>query len=117
KLLARHFGTMKALAKASVEQINEIRGIGPAIAEAVAGFFAEPKNRKLVERLEKLGLNMKEPVAAEGKGPLAGHLYVITGTLPSLCRAKGAGLIGAGGGHVSDGISENTADVVVGGRR
>ena len=114
KLLARHFGTMKALAKASVEQINEIRGIGPAIAEAVAGFFAEPKNRKLVERLEKLGLNMKEPVVAEGKGPLAGHLYVITGTLPSLSRAKAAELIEAAGGHVSDAVSKKTTAVVVG---
>src|SRR2546430_5523639 len=59
RLLARHFGTMKALAKASADEINQIRGIGPAIAEAVAGFFAEPKNRKLLERLEKLGLNIK----------------------------------------------------------
>jgi len=97
-----------------VEQINEIRGIGPAIAEAVAGFFAEPKNRKLIERLEKLDLNMKEPVAAEGKGPLAGHLYVITGTLPSLSRAKAAELIEAAGGHVSDAVSKKTTAVVVG---
>jgi DNA ligase (NAD+) len=114
RLLARHFGTMKALAKASVEEINEIRGIGPAIAEAVAGFFAEPKNRKLIERLEKLGLNMKEPVAAEGKGPLAGQVYVITGTLPSLSRAKAAELIEAAGGHVSDAVSKKTTAVVVG---
>jgi DNA ligase (NAD+) len=114
RLLARHFGTMKALAKAAVEEINEIRGIGPAIAEAVAGFFAEPKNRKLIERLEKLGLNMKEPVAAEGKGPLAGQVYVITGTLPSLSRAKAAELIEAAGGHVSDAVSKKTTAVVVG---
>src|SRR5258708_30925537 len=46
KLLARHFGTMKPLAKAPAEAINEIRGIGPAIAEAVAGCFPEPRNRK-----------------------------------------------------------------------
>ena len=114
KLLARHFGTMKALAKASADEINQIRGVGPAIAEAVAGFFAEPKNRKLLERLEKLGLNMKEPVAAEGKGPLAGQVYVITGTLPSLSRAKAAELIEAAGGHVSDAISKKTTAVVVG---
>ena len=114
KLLARHFGTMKALAKASADEINQIRGVGPAIAEAVAGFFAEPKNRKLLERLEKLGLNMKEPVAAEGKGPLAGQVYVITGTLPSLSRAKAGELIEAAGGHVSDAISKKTTAVVVG---
>jgi len=114
RLLARHFGTMKALAKASADEINKIRGIGPAIAEAVAGFFVEPKNRKLVERLEKLGLNMKEPEATEGKGPLAGQVYVITGTLPSLSRAKAGELIEAAGGHVTDGVSRNTTAVVVG---
>ena len=114
KLLAHHFATMRALAKASADEINQIRGIGPAIAEAVAGFFAEPKNRKLLERLEKLGLNMKEPVAAERQGPLAGQVYVITGTLPSLSRAKAAELIEAAGGHVSDAVSKKTTAVVVG---
>ena len=114
RLLARHFGTMKALAHASADQINQIRGIGEAIAEAVAGFFAEPKNRKLIERLEKLGLNMKEPIAAEGKGPLAGQVYVITGTLPSISRVRAAELIEAAGGHVTDGVSKKTTAVVVG---
>src|SRR5206468_3428430 len=88
KLLARHFGTMKALRNASAEDINAIRGVGEAIAEAVAGFFDEAKNRKLLERLDKLGLNFQEPAAADGKGPLAGQVYVVTGTLPSLSRAK-----------------------------
>ncbi len=114
KLLARHFGTMKALAKASAEGINEIRGIGPAIAEAVAGFFAEPRNRKLIERLEKLGLTMKEPVAATSGGPLAGQTYVITGTLPTLSRPKAKDLIEAAGGHVTDSVSTKTTALVAG---
>src|SRR6266571_763790 len=100
KLLARQFGTMKALRNASPEEISKIRGVGSAIAEAVAGFFDEPKNRKLLERLEKLGLNFTEPTAAEGKGPLAGQTYVVTGTLPSLSRAKAAELIEAAGAGV-----------------
>src|SRR5207244_11198427 len=111
---ARQLGTRKAYAHASAERINQIRGIGEAIAEAVAGFFAEPKNRKLIERLEKLGLNMKEPIAAEGEGPLAGQVYVITGTLPSLSRVRAAELIEAAGGHVTDGVSKKTTAVVVG---
>ncbi len=114
KLLARHFGTMKALAKASAEEINEIRGIGPAIAEAVAGFFAEPRNGKLIERLEKLGLTMKEPVAATSGGPLAGQTYVITGTLPTLSRPRAKELIEAAGGHVTDSVSTKTTALVVG---
>ncbi len=114
KLLARHFGNMKALAKASADAINEIRGIGPAIAEAVAGFFAEPRNRKLIERFEKLGLTMHEPVAATSGGPLAGQTYVITGTLPTLSRPKAKDLIEAAGGHLTDSVSTKTTALVVG---
>jgi DNA ligase (NAD+) len=114
KLLARQFGTMKALAKASTEEVNEIRGIGPAIAEAVVGFFAEPRNRKLIERLEKFGLTMKEPAAAASGGPLAGQTYVITGTLPTLSRPQAKEKIEAAGGHVTDSVSTKTTAVVVG---
>jgi len=116
KLLARHFGTMKALRNASPDEISRIRGVGPAIAEAVAGFFDEPRNRKLLERLQKLGLNFTEPTVVEGEGggPLAGQTYVVTGTLPSLSRAKAAELIEAAGGHVADSVSKKTTAVVVG---
>jgi DNA ligase (NAD+) len=114
RLLARHFGTMKALRAATVDDINAIRGIGRAIAEAVAGFFDEAKNRKLLERLEKLGLNFVEPTAAEAKGPLAGQVYVVTGTLPSLSRAKAIELIESAGGHVADSVSKKTTALVVG---
>ena len=114
RLLARQFGTMAALAKAGAEAIGEIRGVGPAIAEAVAGFFAEPRNRKLVERLGKLGVTLAEPVAAEGAGPLAGQTYVVTGTLPTLSRTQAAELITGAGGHVTDSVSKKTTAVVAG---
>jgi DNA ligase (NAD+) len=114
RLLARHFGTMEALRHASAEEITAIRGVGEAIAAAVVGFFAEPKNRRLLDRLEKLGVNMTEPAAAEGRGPLAGQIYVVTGTLPSLSRAKAIELIEAAGGHVADSVSKKTTALVVG---
>ncbi|HEY6110820.1 MAG TPA: BRCT domain-containing protein, partial [Gemmatimonadales bacterium] len=89
---------------------------GPTIAEAVAGFFAEPRNGKLVERLAKLGLTMTEPRAAArtGGGPLAGQTYVITGTLPELSRDAAARLIEEAGGHVTDSVSKKTTAVVAG---
>jgi DNA ligase (NAD+) len=114
KLLARHFGTMKPLRNAAVEEISRIRGVGEAIAEAVVGFFEEAKNRRLLDRLEKLGLNFKEPTSAEGEGPLAGQTYVVTGTLPSLSRARASELIEAAGGHVTDSVSKKTTALVVG---
>jgi DNA ligase (NAD+) len=114
RLLARQFGTMARLAKASAEEIGEIRGVGPEIAEAVADFFATPANRKLVERLAKLGLTVEEPVAARGTGPLAGQTYVITGTLPTLSRDAASRLIEAAGGDVADSVSKRTSAVVAG---
>ncbi|HUK22792.1 MAG TPA: NAD-dependent DNA ligase LigA [Gemmatimonadales bacterium] len=115
RLLARHFGSMKSLSKASADDINAIRGVGPAIAEAVAGFFAEPRNRKLVDRLAKLGLNMTEAVMVQSGGPLAGQTFVITGTLPSLSRTAATELIEQAGGRVTDSVSKKTTAVVAGG--
>lgn len=116
RLLARHFGDLQALAAAPAEAIAEIRGIGPAIAEAVAGFFAEPRNQQLVGRLRRLGLTLTEPSApAEaGASPLAGQTYVITGTLPTLSRKAAAALVEGAGGHVTDSIAKKTTAVVAG---
>jgi DNA ligase (NAD+) len=114
KLLARHFGTMKALAQASAEEVGEVRGIGPAIADAVAGFFAEPRNRKLIERLDRLGLTLKETATATGPRPLADQTYVVTGTLPTLSRQQARDLIEGAGGHVADSLSKKTTALVVG---
>ena len=115
RLLARHFGSMQALAAASAQQINEVRGIGSTIAEAVEGFFKEPRNRSLVTRLRLLKVNDREPEDTGAAGrPLAGQTFVITGTLPSLSREQAAELIRIAGGHVTDNVSRKTSAVVVG---
>jgi DNA ligase (NAD+) len=113
RLLARQFPAMEQLARAGVEEIAAVRGVGPAIAEAVVSFFREPANRRLVERLEALGVNLTEPQAAAG-GPLAGQTYVITGTLPTLSRAEAEELIEQAGGHVASSVSKKTTALVVG---
>jgi DNA ligase (NAD+) len=114
KALARHFGTMERLQEARVEDLGEIPGMGEIIAAAVVGFFAEKRNARLIERLAKLGVTMKEPSAVEAGGPLTGQVYVITGTLPSLSRQDATRLIESAGGHVADGVSKRTTAVVVG---
>ncbi len=113
RLLARQFTTMQRLAQATAEEIGAVRGVGPTIAEAVVGFFQEPRNRKLVERLAALGVNMTEAGGAAG-GPLAGQTYVITGTLPTLPRTQAQELIEQAGGHVTSSVSKKTTAVVAG---
>jgi DNA ligase (NAD+) len=114
QLLARRFGTMDALMTATEAEINDVPGIGGAIAEAVAHFFAERRNRTLIERLRKAGLNFTEPAAVRQGGALAGTTYVLTGTLPTLSRGEATALIEEAGGRVSGSVSKKTDAVVAG---
>jgi DNA ligase (NAD+) len=114
QLLARRFGTMAALMAASEEAITDVPGVGGAIAEAVVAFFGEPRNRRLIERLEEAGLNFTEPRAADAGGALAGKTYVLTGTLPTLGRSEATDLIERAGGRVAGSVSKKTDAVVAG---
>ena len=116
RLLARHFGTLDRLAGATLEAVDDVPGIGHAIAEAIVSFFHEPRNRELVERLRKAGLDFTEPGAATGavEGAFSGTTWVLTGTLPTLSRAEAAALIEAAGGKVTGSVSKKTTAVVAG---
>jgi DNA ligase (NAD+) len=114
QLLARRFGTMDALMAASEEEVNDVPGVGGAIAEAVVHFFAEPRNRRLIERLRDAGLNFAEPRTAAADGALLGKTYVITGTLPTLSRTDAMAVIERAGGRVAGSVSKKTDAVVAG---
>jgi DNA ligase (NAD+) len=113
--LAQHFGSIDRLAAATQEEIQEVEGIGPDRAEAIAEWFSDEENRKLVEELRELGLRFEtgeelKPV----EGPLSGHTYVITGTLESYTREEAAAALEAKGAKVSNSVSKKTAGVIVG---
>jgi DNA ligase (NAD+) len=113
--LARHFGTVDRLASASQEEIMECEGIGPERAEAIAEWFSDEDNRRLVEELRTVGLRFEageeeRPV----EGPLTGRQYVITGTLESLRREDARERLEALGAKVSDNVSKKTTAVFVG---
>jgi len=113
--LARHFVTVGRLEEASQEEIQEVEGIGPDRAEAIAEWFSEDDNRSLVAELRELGLRFEldesdRPV----EGPLTGSQYVITGTLESFSREQAAAALAALGAKVSDNVSKKTTGVVVG---
>jgi DNA ligase (NAD+) len=113
-LLARHFGTMAALMAAGEDEINAVPGVGPTIATAVVAFFAEPRNRKLLDRLKHSRLTLAEPRAPSSGGTLAGKTYVLTGTLPTLSRTQATDLVEAAGGRVAGSVSKKTDAVVAG---
>jgi DNA ligase (NAD+) len=114
QLLAQHFGTLDALVSASADDILGVRGIGETIATGVVAYFSDPAGRALVEKLRSHGVNFKEPRAVVAGGPLSGQTAVITGTLPSLSRAKATALIEAAGGRVTGSVSKSTSFLVAG---
>ena len=123
ELLARRFGSVAALREASVEEIGETPGIGPVIAESVWEYFHDPRNLDVVARLERAGVTMEGPAGAAGAGavgptgaagPLAGRIFVLTGTLPGWSRQEAGERIAAAGGRVTGSVSAKTDYVVVG---
>src|SRR3954464_12415901 len=113
--LARHFGSVDTLAAASQEEIQEVDGIGPERAEAIAEWFSDGENRRLVEELKGLGLRFE--AGAEERpveGPLTGSTYVITGTLEGLSRDGARKALEAKGAKVADSVSKKTTGVVAG---
>ena len=114
QLLARQFGTMDALAAASVDDVLAIRGIGEGIALAAVAWFREDTARDLVRRLVAHGLTMSEPRAVAAGKAFEGLTFVVTGTLPTLSRSQATELIESQGGRVTSGVSKATSYVVVG---
>jgi DNA ligase (NAD+) len=113
--LARHFGSVEKLAAATQEEIQEVEGIGPERAEAIAEWFADAENMRLVGELEELGLRFQAgPEERPVEGPLSGSTYVITGTLEGYSREEARKALEAKGAKVADSVSKKTTGVVAG---
>ena len=113
--LALHFRRVEALATATLEQLEEVEGIGPERAELIAEWFGDSENLALVGELRELGLSLamaEDDRPAEGR--LTGSQYVITGTLESWTREEAKAALEALGAKVSDSVSTKTTGVVVG---
>jgi DNA ligase (NAD+) len=113
KQIARHFGTMDAIAAATVDDVLAIHGVGDILAQSLVSWFADDRARNLIERLRARGLTLAEPVSQTGDA-LKGQTVVITGTLPTLSREQASALVEAHGGRVASSVSRKTSFVLVG---
>jgi len=113
QFLAEHFGSMEAVAGASVEELRGVNEVGPKIADSIAEFFSNPANRKLVERLGTAGLAFKGERKKRGT-KLAGKTFVLTGTLARFTRDEAKKMIEDAGGKVTGSVSKKTDYVVAG---
>jgi DNA ligase (NAD+) len=113
--LAAHFGTVDRLRDATLEELQEVEGIGPDRAELIAEWFADADNRALVAELRSVGLRLEEEAAERpAEGALSGRQYVLTGTLEGFTREQAKEALEALGAKVTDSVSKRTTGVIVG---
>jgi DNA ligase (NAD+) len=113
KRLALAYTTLDALATAAAEELVKIRDIGPEVAASIAGFFREPANRAVIEKLMKIGV-VPRAVIRPLASPLAGKSFVFTGTLIRMSRNEAKTLVESLGGLVTGSITKATDYVVAG---
>ncbi len=113
--LARAFPDLDALSKARLDDLFEVEGVGPNIAQSIVDWFARPANRKVIKKLKDAGVWPKggERLAAK-EGALSGLTFVVTGTLESFTREGVKDFIEQQGGKVTDSVSKKTDYVVMG---
>jgi len=111
--LAEHFGDFDHMRNATEEELRQVRDVGPEVARSIAHFFAQPQNRRVIDKLLKSGIHFPK-VTARRTGKLNGQTFVLTGTLATMTRPEAQKRIEALGGKVSSSVSKQTTYVVAG---
>jgi len=113
EILARHFGSIDTLSKASKGELMAIEAIGPKIADSILAFFRQEENQQIIRGLKEAGVKMAKVAKTEAL-PLDGQEFVITGRLESFSRQEAEEKIKALGGTAKDNVTKKTAYLVVG---
>ena len=119
-LLAQRYASLDQLAKATLEDLTSIPGIGPKIAESIVDYFTVERNMEVIGKLRDAGVRLfQETPDGDGGGagrdlPLGGLSFVLTGTLSSLSRSQAEKQVKDLGGATSSGVTRKTSYLVVG---
>ena len=112
--LARHFGDVDALASADLERVQQVPDVGPVVAARVVEFFADPDNRREIERLRTMGVHWARAAPSSGEQPFAGLTFVITGSLESMGRDEAEDALRALGAKAVGSVSRKTSYLIAG---
>lgn len=117
--IVKHVRSIDELAEATMDELHEIEGVGPTIAESIVDWFAVEKNEDLVADLKSEGVNVERkpheaPVDTDVSLPLEGLTVVITGSLPERSRSDASDALEQAGANVTSSVSGNTDVLIVG---
>ncbi|MGD2186635.1 MAG: NAD-dependent DNA ligase LigA [Desulfobacterales bacterium] len=112
-LLADHFPNLHTLMNCSREELENVEGIGPIVADSIVNFFGQEQNQRIVQQILDCGVKPKT-TARKKTGELKDKVFVLTGTLERFTRSQAEELIRAAGGKVSGSVSGNTDYLVAG---
>ena len=113
--LAENFSALDKIKNASLENLEQIKDVGPVVAQSIYDYFREPKNIRLISKLLKNGVTITAALQSPPKNQkLSGQIFVLTGTLESLPREEAKQKIRSLGGEISESVSKKTSFVVAG---
>ncbi len=110
--LANHFGSLDALRLATVEQLQQVEGVGDVVAESIVAWFGSAEHQQLLAKFANAGVEPQKVVHTGG--PLTGKNFVISGTLDTMEREQAAEKIRSLGGTFQSSIGKTTTYLVVG---
>jgi DNA ligase (NAD+) len=114
QLLAAHFGSLKSLSEATLDELAKVQEVGPKVGQSIVEFFGESTNRKILHRLQRAGVTVEEEQKQSKGTRLEGKTFVLTGTFNRWTREEAKRLIESQGGKVNDSVSKKTDYVVAG---
>ncbi|MDD5448246.1 MAG: NAD-dependent DNA ligase LigA [Actinomycetota bacterium] len=114
RVIAANFHSIDDLIEAREEDLLEIEGVGPKVAESIYSFFHQEENLKVIEKLKKAGVRTSEKMLEEKNVPLKGKTFVFTGALEDFTREEASEIVESLGGKASNSVSSRTDYVVAG---
>lgn len=110
--IAGEFSSLDNIAEATIDQLQEVEGVGEVVAESIVAWFADPKNQKIISKFKQL--DVWPSVAKKIDGPLQGQSFVVTGTLETMSREQVADKIRELGGTFQTSVGKETTYLVAG---
>jgi len=116
ELLTQRYASIDELARATQEELTQIAGIGPKIAESIVNYFQVERNRQVIDKLHQAGVVLRHEIALVNPADLPWHglTFVVTGTLEAMTRREAEGRIKSLGGAATSSVTRKTSYLVAG---